>query len=405
MQPRALAYLDSVKEDILSFDEHFQLAVLELIRRVCHSAAQTGRKRTSPQQVLLPPAALMAKYAKLVHTLCSNTSGATTDAVSFDAATTLVTLTAAPTAVRATVNAYCQLLLSQSDNNVKLVILGRLTKLRHRNEKILQDMLMNILRSLSSPNLEIRRQTLALAMSLLSPRNVLDVVNLLTKELQATDQELQKELQQTLPGRSSFRGPPLDSPTLAYRKLLMDSLHHSAVNFPEVTLPVLETLMDYIDDPHEVLSLEVIHFVREVVHQFPGLRSKILRKLVGNLGTIQVPSVLRVALWIISEYANTPVNIAGSLKEIYRLVGPLPLVQTEQESAEEGEETEAEEKEETAETEKSKPKIRQPKVLADGTYAMPGYEEEVRSSVSVLSFCFHSSHPFRQNRIDGGYPL
>ncbi len=39
---------------------------------------------------------------------------------------TLVQLSSAPTAVRAAANCFCQLLVSHSDNNVKLIVLDRL---------------------------------------------------------------------------------------------------------------------------------------------------------------------------------------------------------------------------------------------------------------------------------------
>jgi hypothetical protein len=39
---------------------------------------------------------------------------------------TLVSLSNAPTAVAAAANCYCQMLVSQSDNNVKLIVLDRL---------------------------------------------------------------------------------------------------------------------------------------------------------------------------------------------------------------------------------------------------------------------------------------
>ncbi len=47
-------------------------------------------------------------------------------AVVYECAVTLVSLSNAPTAVRAAANCFCQLLVSQSDNNVRLIVLDRL---------------------------------------------------------------------------------------------------------------------------------------------------------------------------------------------------------------------------------------------------------------------------------------
>ena len=62
------------------------------------------------------------KYIKIILSLLQSTSSA----VVYECAVTLVGLSQAPTAIRAAANCYCQLLVSQSDNNVKLIVLDRL---------------------------------------------------------------------------------------------------------------------------------------------------------------------------------------------------------------------------------------------------------------------------------------
>lgn len=71
---------------------------------------------------------------------------------------------------------YAQLLNTQSDNNVKLIVLERLAALKKHHSKVLQEVLMDILRALSSPNVDICRKTLEVAMDLISPRNIEEVV-------------------------------------------------------------------------------------------------------------------------------------------------------------------------------------------------------------------------------------
>ncbi len=182
---------------------------MELIRKVCRE-----------------PQVNKSQYVKCVFALVNGAS----PAVIYEAANSLVALSSAPTAVRAAVSAYCSLLAKESDNNIKLVILGRLEALKRRNEKILQEMLMDIMRTLSCPNLDIRRKVLDLAIELLGPRNVEDVVSLLKKEMQKTD------------------SPDSDVSGAAYRKLLVESLHKCAVRFPDVVGSVVELLLNYIGD-------------------------------------------------------------------------------------------------------------------------------------------------------------
>ena len=62
------------------------------------------------------------RYIKIILALLQSRS----TAVVYECAVTLVSLSSAPTAVRAAANCFCQLLVSQSDNNVKLIVLDRL---------------------------------------------------------------------------------------------------------------------------------------------------------------------------------------------------------------------------------------------------------------------------------------
>ena len=57
-----------------------------------------------------------------------------------------------------------------------------LQELKERHREVLQEMLMDILRALTSPNLDIRSKTLDIALDLVSARNVDEVVGVLKKE-------------------------------------------------------------------------------------------------------------------------------------------------------------------------------------------------------------------------------
>ena len=102
LDPRALPLQ---VDNVAHWGAILQMAVLELIRRVCRAAP--GEK---------------GKYIKIILALLQSTS----TAVVYECAVTLVSLSNAPTAVAAAANCYCQMLVSQSDNNVKLIVLDRL---------------------------------------------------------------------------------------------------------------------------------------------------------------------------------------------------------------------------------------------------------------------------------------
>ena len=76
---------------------------------------------------------------------------------------------------------------------MKLIVLDRVDQLRRRNEGVLDDLTMEILRVLSSTDIDVRRKALEIAMEMVSSKNVEEVVILLKKELSKTvDEQYEK---------------------------------------------------------------------------------------------------------------------------------------------------------------------------------------------------------------------
>lgn len=65
---------------------------------------------------------------------------------------------------QAAASCYIDLIIKESDNNVKLIVLDRLIALRAipSHERVLQDLVMDILRVLASPDMEVRKKALNL---------------------------------------------------------------------------------------------------------------------------------------------------------------------------------------------------------------------------------------------------
>lgn len=74
------------------------------------------------------------KFIRIILALISSAS----TAVIYECANALVSLSQAPTAIRAAATCYCQLLINQSDNNVRLIVLDRLAELKKTQLEILQ---------------------------------------------------------------------------------------------------------------------------------------------------------------------------------------------------------------------------------------------------------------------------
>ena len=86
--------------------------------------------------------------------------------------------------LQAAANCYIELIVKESDNNVKLIVLDRLLALKDvpSQEKILQELAMDVLRILATPDLEVRRKTLSLGVELVTGRTVGEMVEVLKKE-------------------------------------------------------------------------------------------------------------------------------------------------------------------------------------------------------------------------------
>ncbi|KAJ9540948.1 hypothetical protein OSB04_027454 [Centaurea solstitialis] len=308
-QDHAVNYLLTHVDKVSEWGELLQMVVLDLIRKVCR--AKRGEK---------------GKYIKIIISLLNVPSAA----VIFECAGTLVSLSSAPTAIRAAANTYCQLLLTQSDNNVKLIVLDRLDELKSSHREIMVEMIMDVLRALSSPNLDIRRKTLDIVLDLITPRNINEVVLTLKKEVVKTQSgELEKDGE--------------------YRQMLIQAIHSCAVKFPEVAGTVVHMLMDFLGDSNVASAMDVVVFIRSA-------------------------RVCSCALWIISEYCLSLSEVESGITTIKQCLGNLPFYL----ASEEGD---------ANDSSKRSPQVnsitvssKRPAILADGTYATQSAASETAFS-------------------------
>ncbi|KAN0041501.1 hypothetical protein ACTFIV_004042 [Dictyostelium citrinum] len=261
---KAVEYLSSVLDEVPTFGDMLQFIVVELIRKVC---------KTSPSE--------RSKYIKCIFTLLNSSS----PAVKYESAGTLLSLSSAPTAVRGAASAYIDLLCNESDNNVKMIVLDKLIEIKKNHSKIMEELVMDILRALSSPNIDICKKVLNIVLDSVTPKNIDEIILFLKKEINKTQsKEFDKGLE--------------------YRHLLIRTIHVSSLKYPEVLGNVVPLLMEYLGDSYLPSAVDVVIFLREVVETYPSLRELIIKKLIENLSSIKVSKVYRVAVWVIAEYVT-----------------------------------------------------------------------------------------------------
>ncbi|KAF3456716.1 hypothetical protein FNV43_RR01370 [Rhamnella rubrinervis] len=333
-QDHAVNYLLTHVDKVSEWGQLFQMVVLDLIRKVCRT--NRGEK---------------GKYIKIIISLLN----ALSTAVVYECAGTLVSLSSAPTAIRAAANTYCQLLLSQSDNNVKLIVLDQLNELKSSHRDIMVDMIMDVLRALSSPNLDIRRKTLDIVLELITPKNINEVVLTLKKEVVKTQSgELEKNGE--------------------YRQMLIQAIHSCAVKFPEVASTVVHMLMDFLGDGNVASAIDVAVFVREIIETNPKLRVSIITRLLDTFYQIRASRVCSCALWIIGEYCLSLSEVESGIATIKQCLGELPFYSI----SEEGEANESTKK--VQQVNSMAASSRRPAILADGTYATQSAASETAFS-------------------------
>ena len=72
-------------------------------------------------------------------------------------------------------------------------------------------------------------------------------------------------------------------------------------------------------------SLETILFIREVIEVNPEHRSTIFTNICNNFAEIRSHLVIRVALWIIGEYAQSQEEVEQAFAAVKVNIGSLPI--------------------------------------------------------------------------------
>ncbi|CAB3222703.1 unnamed protein product [Arctia plantaginis] len=295
-QERALTYLSSRLDSVHGFGDILQLVIVELIYKVCHA---------NPLE--------RSRFIRTVYGLLNAPSAA----VRYEAAGTLVTLSNAPAAIKAAAACYIDLIVKESDNNVKLIVVGRLSALREEGgeaaARALPDLAMDVLRVLQSSDLDVRKHTLQLALDLVSSRHAEELVGVLRKEAaraQSADHD--------------------DGPK--YRQLLVRALHKATLKFPEVAGSVAPALLELLGDGSEAAAHDVMLFLRAALHNFTDLRDLVYQKLLECAPAIRVGKIARSALWLLAQFADSPARAEAALNMLTEVIPSLTTGEEKEES-------------------------------------------------------------------------
>ncbi|PRT52582.1 Coatomer subunit beta [Wickerhamiella sorbophila] len=335
----AYAYFSKHFTELAQLDDSVQLAFIEFIRTDAVS---------HPDHV--------PSYTRILGELLQ--SGSAT--VQYDAASALAALNPTPIVLTEAAAKYVSIAVHESNNNIKIVALKRVEALNSAVPGLFSGVIMDVLLVLSTPDVDVRKQALSLALDLVTSRTVEDVIRLLKKELAAT---MQTNYDQNA----------------EYRQAIIAAIHKCAVQFREVTNSVVDLLLEFLGDFNTESAVEVVKFIKEVVAVFPKLRKEIMAKLVVIINSIQSSSVFLGVLWVLGEYSLDQEDIEKTWIALRGAIGPLPI------------RTDADPENEEAATESTKPRV-----LADGTYA-------TESAYDAPSHEASAKYPLRHLILKGKY--
>lgn len=360
-QDKAIEYISSRLDQLESYDDILQLIVVELVYKVC---------RSNPDN--------RSFFIRSIYQLLS----ATSMAVRYEATKTLVSLTSAPTAIKAAVKCYLDLVYRESDNNIKLVVLDEVDMLKNSTDsgKIIQENIMDILRCLNAHDLQVRKRVLEITEICITSKNVSEVVKMLRKELAKTSTDTAVDV--------------------GYRQLLVKSLHNCAVKFPNIAIEVVPLLLDFLCESNSSAE-DVITSVREALEFFPQLRTSTVKNLLDNFSSIKSPVVFRVSLWILGEYCTDSEEVNMVFDTLKECIGKLPIVDAEMQETLNRDEASGEGT--TKDEQKMEPHAKTyTKVTSDGTYATQSvFTTGTTDTVDVLD----SKTPLRSLLMKGQWYL
>ncbi|KAJ4461148.1 Coatomer subunit beta (CopB) [Paratrimastix pyriformis] len=349
-QEKALQFLTANAEIVQSFSHPVQLLIVELVRTQC-------RSRPSEK----------SQWLKVILKLISSSS----NSVKYSCAKALLSLSSQPSAIRAAAQCYSEVLQSSdSDNNIKLVVLDRLLEMKRQYSRLLEKSL-NLLPIFSgSSSFEIRKRTLTLALELLNSSTVTDMLYTLRKEttrLLEKARALQLQTAASRPTTAVASAPaPSSAPSadeverkrgVEDRMLVINALRTCATSFAEVVSDAATLLLEYIHDPEPTCSGAAMGVVRELVEIHPQSCGVVLERILGTVHEMHSTRVLHVALWIMGTFATGAAQCARAVQVIKEAVGPLPLKRPEGDQPA------------LVAPSPANPESRGPRIMADGSYA------------------------------------
>lgn len=288
---RAASYLSDFRDshNLSSVDGPFLMSVVDFCQQMI---------RANPYE--------KARYVPVLFSVLQSKSAA----VRFQCATTLLSLSSSPTAIRQATLTYVDLIKSHSDNSVRLIVVEQLNQMRGPFLHVLQDSLLDILSVLQDGTMTIRERIIELAVELVTRRNAETFMQAMKKELLRASR-MDSEVED-------------NNVAMSYRLLIIKAMNTALLRHPPSAPSMLPVLLDYVCDASST-SKEVITLIKDVLLSQPELRRDTLRKLADIFPMMTSSAVMRTTLWMFGAYTATADDVLLAFETLKNAVAPLPF--------------------------------------------------------------------------------
>lgn len=257
-----------VSSDINEIGDLFILAIIENLRNLC---------------LLFPKE--KGRMLKILIDLSSHKS----NSVLFEIANSLILLSSNPNLIKTAVGIFCNLLVDQKDNNILIIILKKLIKIKSKHRDILEEQILSFAIILNSTtNSEIRKLLFDLIIELLKESNITQVFDVFINDL------------------NKLRGVNETETNIQFKNMILDCMHKGLKRFPKTNPIYALFLLDrcILYDSKSAFINEQIIILKDLFFIFPNLRKDFILKIISNLDDIQNNEILQLVLWLFSEFIN-----------------------------------------------------------------------------------------------------
>ncbi|KAH0484983.1 MAG: hypothetical protein KVP17_000993, partial [Porospora cf. gigantea B] len=287
--PKAIEYVLEIQSDIGQLGDLNQLVLLDLIRILGNDSSFDSSE-------------VLTLLLKVVE-------HANSPAVKFAATSLLTEHSNSPDAIRLACSSFGELLASQADNNVKVIILDRLKKLVVGNELTLENYAVDVLRVLQGPSFEIRTKALEVIRLILSPVNCEVVSSVLKKE--ALNAPPNGASAHVLEG---FR---------VYQQDLLSLLARVASDYPTTCASLLPLFYDLVQDSNCAVATASALALRGLLKE--NNAAEVARSVVTVFTSIKSARAQRICAWIAGEFADDESTATAYVAGVVATLQPFPL--------------------------------------------------------------------------------